>query len=130
MIKEKQATLVKRLLIKTDEGKLEWEGAVRDGFYQVSFPDYTVQIGIVAGEGGDDDIEIDILGADGEIADGFRDTDLMGFPGAPMKTREGHASWYLTMFELANIARRSAHGADKALDSVLSALDADDEIPF
>ena len=127
MIFQKQATLVLRLYQKTADQKLEWKPAVKEGVFQVSFSDYSVQLSEVD-RGGTTDYRIEVFNSDGEIADGFTDVDISDEPGAPVNTKArvdqpSRPSWFKTMKELHEMARRSALGADKAIDSLLADLD-------
>jgi len=121
---EKQAALVNLLFEKTKERKLEWKPALRDEWFQVSFADYTVQIGIKDSERSDGEVDavIQVLDSNGDIADVFTDVDLSGEPGARVSLSGGSPSWYAEMFEIYQMARRSARGADFALDKLLGEL--------
>ena len=103
---EKLWRLVVSLYEKTREAKVKWEPAPRQGSYMVAFPDYGVGIRKVG-----EDIVIDLLASDGDVIDSASDTQLSRFSGG--------RSAYDLMNDLYGMARRSALGADKALDEIL-----------
>jgi hypothetical protein len=119
----KQAALVGGLFKKTAAGQLEWKPSVGDDQFQVSFRNYTVRIELMAGRQGPDYV-IQVINENGNIADSFSDNDIKNEEGAPLGQ-----SWFGIMRELHLMARRSALGADKALDALLKEID-EDEIPF
>jgi hypothetical protein len=126
---DKLHVLVRKLTQYTQSGKLQWETTPTDGIYQASFPNYSVRLfhRPSADQEGALDYWLEVLDEQGAVVDEFSDTALQqtGFTGA-----------YKFMENLFQSARRSAMGADRAIDSILSALEEkapelkDDDMPF
>lgn len=130
---EKIARLVRALSKKTADGKIEWKSTVDDGVFQVSFPNYSVQVSTrptrdERAEG--QDVVVSIRNEEGELIEQVADIDFdnTNLPGA-----------FRTMTNLYNSARRQALGVEKALDELLGEIgeedggkveDFDDDIPF
>jgi hypothetical protein len=115
MMFDKQALLISRLFKATKEQKVDWRPSVRDDSFQVSFPNYTVILYTVGA-----DYVVDLTNDAGDIVDTFNDVQLDKtgiFPDLP-----NFMGWYQAMSDLYGLARRSALGADKALDDILKAL--------
>jgi hypothetical protein len=124
---KKQAALVEKLIERSEADLIDWKPTVDDSAFQVSFKNYTIRLSSKyrRDESGDyvTDYIVELLNEEGAVADRFSDTDLM--QDAELRER---ATWWKDMGRLFEKARRSALGADKALDSVLQELD--DIIPF
>jgi hypothetical protein len=113
MSSQKYATLVKRLLDRTSDGSLTWEETGLDGVFQASLPKFAVQVLPIG-----DDYLVRLIDADGEVIDSVSDPELT----------EYLEDSFLKMRDLYQIARRSALGVEKALDSILESLNEDE--PF
>jgi hypothetical protein len=112
--------LIERLHEKTMAGTLEWEKTVEDGEFQVSFPNYSVQLK----QHPDEPMYLlTLLNDVGEIIAEVNDEDYDG-PGAS----EGLKPVYRKMKAMYERARRDVLGVDKAVDSIL--IELDDELPF
>jgi hypothetical protein len=114
---ERQAALVSRLFEATSRGRLAWQvSPSRPNAFEVAFPNYAVILGH-----GVEEVFVELVNQHGEAADVFDDVELdhEGPDGAPVD-----GSWPKTMRETYRLARRAALGADKALDDVLTALQA------
>lgn len=117
----KQAALVRRLYEKTMAGQLDWKVAARDRAFQVSFSSYTVRL--VEADDPDPNEEepdyfIELINEDGDLADGISYMDLKGSEGAPVND-----NWWQTLRQIYSRARRTARGADRALDTILKELE-------
>jgi hypothetical protein len=102
--------LVKSVLEKTTSGRVKWE-ELTDSVYITYLSKSAVAIRQVG-----EDITMDIMDDNGNLADSFTDVDLKDVAMA-----EGAAS-YETMKELLAMARRAAKGVDKLLDDLLGEL--------
>lgn len=107
----KYMQLVKRLIARQSQGKLDWNATEVEGVFQLSFPDYSLRIYERQSRAGTD-IVIALYNEEGTQIDEFTDVSL-------------HQEWeesYLEMSGLYAEARRVALGVDKALDSLLNEL--------
>lgn len=118
---DKQAALVAQLYKATVGGKVAWENSIRDDTFEASFPRQSVMISRTSPDGGDELYSIVLINKDGVVADEFSNIELRLTGGAP------NFSWYVTMKELWQLARRRALGAEDALDDLLGQFDGDDE---
>lgn len=121
MILDKHKALLEKLYDKTISGERRWTETFEPDVFQLSFPNYTVQIksGMVVESRRDRHVEkLEILNEDGETiesfdADDIRQSDLDG-----NKTIELCKKFY----DLYREARRQALGADEALEEILDNL--------
>lgn len=118
MAVDKQVTLATRLYRKTMAGELDWKISPREDWYQVSFSQYSIRIGTVQTARAED-VVIELVNNIGDVADSFSDEDLQR--AGPRPTEDDH--WYAPMNAMYQRARRTALGADKAIDDILNELD-------
>jgi hypothetical protein len=118
---DKLVKLVQMLQRRAASGDLKWEETVQDDYYQTAFPNYVLRIGPRPGRGNDTDYVIQILNANNVVIEEFTDVDIDSH-------MEGGGASFGAMRNLHEAARRSAMGADKALDEILNELG--DDIPF
>jgi hypothetical protein len=126
MIYDKLIALTKRLLQSTRMQKLEWRMTASQDRFTVAFSDRAVAISEEMPHDEDPrhgmDYFLTITNADGDVIERVSDNEL-------------RAEWsdvYSVMRELFEAARRSAMGADKAVDDILGEIDKldGDDIPF
>jgi hypothetical protein len=112
---EKYQKLVTALLAKTEAGDLQWQQMPRADVYMAPLKGNAVTIAEVMSrrDTDDQDYEISLLNADGNVVDRFRDIDL----GAPVER-------FAAMRDLFVRARRQALGSDKVLNEILQELTA------
>lgn len=110
---EKQQKLVDILLKRTRAGSMDWKDTPKEGVYQVSFANSSVQIK-QGGDFSDELFIISLLNRDGEVVDTFNDEDIDPSRGGP---------YYKAMREICTTARRTALGAEKVLDEILGELE-------
>ena len=109
---EKLAALVNRLDVLTNEGKIKWEETARKGFYQYSFPSYTVQIGELPDEDPNSRYVFKLINEDNVVMEQVTPSDLIPYMPNPFDImRELHVS-----------AKREALGTEQALDDILGLL--------
>jgi hypothetical protein len=125
MALSKPKRLVNALFRKTQKGEIDWEESLSDNTFQVSFKDHTVQLGIAVSQEGSRIIVVSVLNEEGVVVDRFNDEELDHEDG-----ERGAGPWYRMMQELHNLALRHARGADKALNSILSEIEEDPDLPF
>lgn len=114
MSTEKIVTLATKLYNQTAASKLHWSGTAVKSEFQASFPNYSVHVKYETDfENGRNTYYLVILNEDGDIIDIVDDYDIEKFTGIPSNILQ-------SLFEE---ARRSALGVNKAVDSILSALD-------
>lgn len=120
-VSSKHATLVEKLYQMTEQRKLRWQKDDWEVEFKAQVSNWSV--GILSGKIGTRPIIAMVLyDAEGSEIDRFTDEDLGGI--TPSITQ--HDNYYPVMGELLNAAKRSATGADQAIDSILDALDDDD----
>jgi hypothetical protein len=107
-------TLISRLLARSREGKVAWEATAEEGTYQAAFPQYSVKVFAREGQEGVDYV-LQVADDKGQVIDEISDPD---FPDQLQNMRE-----------LFNHARSTALGVDRALHSILSALERDESQP-
>jgi flagellar hook protein FlgE len=117
MSMEKQLTLVQRLLSKTKAGNLDWKESGLQGAFQVSFRNNSILINRAGSH--DEDIMVSLVNENGDVVETFKDNDIRG---------EYSDADARLMFDLYEMARRTALGSEKVLNSILKELD--DDIPF
>lgn len=113
--------LVDRLLDRTKSKTINWEKTNREGIYQVSLPKYSIRISEKQESNnfgtyrlaGSDEFQISIYGEEGELLDSFTEADLRN---------SGVLTLGNKFEELFKLARRSASGADEAIDDILGYL--------
>ena len=105
---------MRRLLRKTELNEIHWETTTQPGVFQCAFPEYSIRIGIFKNPykaGGLDDYVLLIFDSEGNTLEEVRAPKFPLLPeGEPLQV-------------LHSLARRSALGADKAIDAILSALE-------
>lgn len=110
----KIVNIVKKILEKTNNGSIEWEGTERGDTYQVSFSNFSVRLFPRDNpHTPDTDYIIQIINSDGEIVEEVSDEDL--------KSLLSEA--FTKMKQLHELARRQVMGVEGALDAILSELD-------
>jgi hypothetical protein len=100
-------TLLRALYIKTQEGKLKWQPGPEDT-YLAAFSGYGVSV-----RRSRTTYYLELLDSSGEVIDSSPDTRLTQIMGA------GASQMMQDLFEM---ARRSAHGVDKAIDKILGEI--------
>jgi len=103
---DKQRKLVDVLYQRTKDGLLDWKLTPVSERYQVSFANYSIQIGER-----ENDYVIYLVDNEGDVADEFSDDDL------------GSGGYYSHMKEMHGLARRQARGVDNLLNAILSELE-------
>lgn len=118
---DKHQELVRTLHRMTSSGRIAWKKAATDDEFQASFSRNSIRISTASTERGQD-YYISLINSIGDVADSFSDVDLdrgqISFDGSP--------EFFRLMGELYAMARRSAFGADKILDSILEQLREED----
>ena len=109
---EKMADLLHRLSNLTSQGKIKWEETARKGFYQYSFPSYTVQIGEDPDEDPNFRYVMRLINDNNVVMEQVTPSDLQ--PHLPVA--------FDVMRELHIMAKREALGTEKALDDILLLL--------
>lgn len=122
---EKMARLVARLAARTEDGSVNWEETAVTGQFQLAFPNYSVLVLLQESKGqiaGALDVVLRVCNTAGDVVEEVADPDLEDILENP----------YQDMLELYQLARRSAMGVEDALNSILSALEDedDDKVPF
>lgn len=113
MLLDKHIQLLEKLYDKTASGERRWKETIDKGVFQISSPNYTVQISRPDG------IEqISIVDDDSDVIESFSiddatGTDIDGGRKADLRNK---------FQQLYQMARRQALGADKALDDLLEYL--------
>jgi hypothetical protein len=135
MADRKLITFVKKLSQRTLEGKVPWEKTVEDAVFQAAFPAYSITIGTRETQNEFEsgvDYVIKIFNDEGGLVEVIADPDFAkgDFDGGAFRVME----------EIYAVARRTAMGVEKALDSLLASLNEtsskgkgsvqDDDIPF
>lgn len=115
MSNEGHKELVRRLVLRTEKGLLDWKPAVEDDAFQVSVNENTILFSREHGSaGGAFDYFITLLNSKGDEADSFSDVTLDdGSPGG---------EWFDVLNDLFESARRTAMGSDKVLKKILDDL--------
>lgn len=117
MAANKIARLVTSLVNRTERGELSWEPTSEDGVFMAAFPDYSLTIDALARDFGNDPIyRISIYNKTGALIDTMSTEDDLGIP-----------NQYPVLKNLYDTARRTAMGIEQALDSIIDALDDDDD---
>lgn len=111
---EKQIQLVRLLLTKTNEGKLQWKETTNELAFQTSFAQNSVWV-LERPRAGDPDYVISLINGTGTVVESFSDIDL--------REASGDTGWYTILRELFEKARRSALGSDIVLKEILSSLE-------
>ena len=127
MALEKQRRMVDLLLTRSKAGQIDWKTTIDDQTFQVSFRDNTVQIVQLPRQDTEFDYRITLINDSGAVIDAFTDLEL--FNDQKNLPEVQRRSYYKMMGELFEIARRTALGSEKVLNSILKEL-GDDEIPF
>ena len=116
MTNEKYLELIDRLVARTQAASAPWETTATNGQFSLSLAAYSVTISRVH-SGTDWDTVIGIEDSLGNAIDSVRDTDLAE------SSRMNNPEFYDYINALYDGARRHALGIDKALDTVLKALE-------
>lgn len=110
----KYLTLVRRLAERTIGGNVEWEETAEEDVFQTSFTDHSIQIWRTRNPEYDEyDYHIGVYKPSGTRVVTISDTDFTG----PESTTA-----FQSLSATYEQARRSALGADEAIDAILSAL--------
>ncbi|SRR6266404_7848748 len=114
MAYEKYQRLVQKLLERTDKNELQWKETASPETFQVSFSNYSLTLSEQTSGSGPSDFVVTIINSAGDLVDSFSDVLL----------DEGHgATYYRSMGELHQKARRQALGVDQAIDEILDDLE-------
>ena len=114
---KKYVQLTEILNSLTQEKRIRWTTTSRDDVFATKIEDRVIEIEIVPGRQGTSDIELSLFNEQGERIDSFLDTTLSDSGWTP---NDGNG--YTSMLGLHAAARRSATGADDALDQILASL--------
>jgi len=125
MATNKHLTLFKRLYRNTENSDLKWKETLENDRFMASFTDYSVFIMPEIRPNGTKDYVIEISNSSGDVVDSFNDVEL----GLLLDHLEERDLLFKEFEELYELARRSARGADVALNSILKELD-EGHIPF
>jgi hypothetical protein len=116
MANEKQVRLIRRLIEKTSAGQVRWEPTGNDEVYQAAFPSFGVRIERVPDHWNDSaEYGLYVLNQEGIAVDEMHDSNFI--------EQDFGRSPYLTFQDLFQGAKRTALGADQALDAILGDLD-------
>ncbi len=115
MADDKLVKLVKGLDKQTAAGKINWESSDRVGVFQVSYPNYSIRIGI-KDRGDAEDVWISIIDNIGDVVESFTDVTLNEMPNA-----------FGVMSNIYVEARRVAMGVNAALDELLNDIGVADD---
>lgn len=121
MTSDKIKNLIARLANRTDAGSLRWEGTAEEGTFQTVLAGFTIQIfaGAIADVSRDEFLNsfgLRILDDEGMVIDSIVDREFAKEQGvSDLKIRED-------LRRIHSAARRTALGADKAIDTILTAL--------
>lgn len=122
MMYDKHFRLIEKLIRQTKMGKLEWRSAADGNGFQISFRTNAVLIR-ERNISGSLDYIIDLIDEMGSVVESFTDDELNDAEGI-----SAGGKYFERMGLLLELARRSALGSDKVLDSILD--DLGDDIPF
>lgn len=126
-IRKKHRKLAEQLWFKTKDGEgVEWRAAAYGDGFESSIGSYIVTIREVKGAFDAPDYVVSLLDQSYENIDSFSDEEISE-DGVSPKVGD-FSNYYTLLSDLFRTAQRRSKGADKALDSVLAALD--DDIPF
>lgn len=119
MADSKEFTLAQALLNKTRDGDVDWNQTATPDVFLATLGDIGVRIGIGKSQygSGSDKVTIELVKPDGATIDSFSDEDF-----DEDYTRNMEPSIYRQMYDLYNLARRRANGADQAIDYLLDKL--------
>ena len=115
MADDKLVKLVKGLDKQTAAGKINWESSDRVGVFQVSYPNFSIRIGI-KDRGDAEDVWISIIDNIGDVVESFTDVTLNEMPNA-----------FGVMSNIYVEARRVAMGVNAALDELLNDIGVADD---
>jgi len=125
-----RARLVVRLLENTRKQKVRWQETVKDNIFEVSLPEYSLQIS--KGEYFDDSkgaepIElytVQIYNEEGKLIDEFNDEQITLEPHPELNINA-----FVAMQEIYERARGFVLGSDRAISEIIEFLESD-ELPF
>jgi hypothetical protein len=111
----KLANLVKRLRERTLEGEMVWERTAAEGVFLASLPDYCVTVAETIDPFTQSlEYSFQIRNSEGDLVENVKDSRLL----------QEHKAADHWIEDLHNVARRSALGADEAVDKMLQYLEA------
>ena len=127
MAYRKLAKLALGLYRETVDGRVDWEETTSSGVYQASFSNYAVTISLQESQDDEENnVRISIYNSEASMIESFSDSALdcdwffeMDVTETPFKI----------MYELYEIARRTALGSEQAVNEILKELE-DDDLPF
>lgn len=108
-------TLLLKLQEQTEFGNVTWEKTTEDRQFQTVLGNYTLRLIESWGDNIEPDYVLKIQDQEGALVETISDTEL--FKQSP------EFPAYNTMGNIFRLARRSAMGADKAIDSIINELD-------
>ena len=126
MANKKHLALVSMLRDQTRKGLLDWKEHPQDGAFQLSFPQHSLVVSAARGEFDMPDYYIRVLNDEGTVVDSFSDVELWQSMSDAEKAASSVAG---DMQEIYESARRTALGAEKAVDEILEYLKNND-LPF
>jgi hypothetical protein len=117
MANEKQVRLIRRLIEKTNAGEVRWEATADDEVYQAAFPSYGVRVERRHDrwQNETEGYVVYVLNQEGTAVDEMRDENFV--------EADFGRSPFLQLQDLFQGAKRTALGADQALDAILGDLD-------
>ena len=115
MINERLIELVRTVEDQTRRGELTWEATIEETTFQATLGGFTLRIAEEPGDGGPD-YRVSIVDSHGRIIDSASNRDFVG------ATIPSGFIPYEVLRGVFEGARRVALGADRAIDSMLSAL--------
>ncbi len=130
MISTRAVELVRTLFDKTMDNMLVWESSAEDGVYQLSYPNFSIQIFERLTQQGSD-IVIHVFNENADLVDEITDVDIQD-------TGEFESAYHI-MSDIYKKARAQALGTEKVIDDILKQLKSPkpppptkkgDEIPF
>ena len=116
MVPQRFIELIQKVEKKTKCGDLAWEATLEDKIFQVTLGSFILRIAEEPSQGGPD-YRLSILDSQGRVIDSASNVEF-GNTEVPSSFVP-----YFVLKEILDGARRSALGADKAIDSLLSDLD-------
>ena len=119
MTHEKFIVLLKKLESKSADGSIEWEATASGSSFQTSVSDYVLRISEEYSPDPDPETAPDFILAlynqRGDLVDSVSDPEL--------RVADRTFEAFKVMKNIYKMARRSALGADEALDSIIKGLD-------
>lgn len=124
MVTESQRRLVDKLIERTQKGGLEWEETANPEVFQLSFPNYAIQVFPKQNRHDPEqtDVIVRIKNEEGTTVDQISDVEL--------EQQYSGGEYFQQLMQLYETARRTALGSEEAVTELLKALDEDEDWPF